>query len=152
MRRRRRHEIVSVGGENAADQFTLVRFSGDEGLLGECLFADVEAELGLAFLLVRAVAKEAVVGEDRPDIAVVRDFLRRLGRGGGNERRQRKNHSQGWKRSNGCSSHRKEALIFRHSHLFLCTARGSELALMCADILSQFSQATKAILSSFVIR
>ena len=40
------------------------------------ILADVEAELALAVVLVEAVAVEAVVGQDRPDVAVVADLTR----------------------------------------------------------------------------
>ena len=49
---------------NAADELAFVRLAGDEGLLGEGLVADVEAELPFAVVLVEAVTVEAVVGED----------------------------------------------------------------------------------------
>ena len=83
VRRRRGHEIVGVGGENAPDQLALVRFSRDKRVFGERVFTDVEAKLGFAFLLIRPVTEEAVVREHRPDIAVVGDFVRRLRSGGG---------------------------------------------------------------------
>jgi hypothetical protein len=43
-------------------------FGGGDG--GEEAFFGVEAEVGLALVLVGAVAEETVVGEDRADVAV----------------------------------------------------------------------------------
>ncbi len=80
----RRHHVVLVGMGDAADQFALGGLAGDDGEsagLGglEGVGLEVEAELGLALALVRAVAGEAVLGKDGADVAVE---INRAGRGG----------------------------------------------------------------------
>ena len=75
MRLGRGHEIIRVSGKNALDQFALVRFSRDNRQLGNRLFAHVEAELAFALVLVRPMAKETLVGENRPDIPIVRGWM-----------------------------------------------------------------------------
>ena len=76
VRVRRRHQVVGVFGEDALHQLALVGLAGNEGLLRDGVLAHIEAELGLALLLVGAVAEEAVVGKDRADVAVVIHLLR----------------------------------------------------------------------------
>ena len=79
VRVRRRHQVVGVFGEDAFDQLALVGLAGNEGLLRDGVLAHIEAELGLALLLVGAVAEEAVVREDGSDVAVVIHPLRASG-------------------------------------------------------------------------
>ena len=83
VRVRRRHEVIGVLGEDAFDELARVRLAGDESLGGDGGLAHIEAELGLALLLVRAVAVKAVVGKNRPDVAVVIDLLGGRGGSGG---------------------------------------------------------------------
>jgi hypothetical protein len=70
----RRHALISVVGRDATDQFALVRLAWDDGRhavpIGFRIFLDVEAQLGLTVLLVRAVTGEALVGQDRADVAI----------------------------------------------------------------------------------
>jgi hypothetical protein len=82
VRVRRRHEVVFVIGEDAGDEFAVAYFAGNEGFGLYGLVAEVEAEIGLAMLRVVAVAVEAVVAQNGPDIAVKLD-LGRNGRFGG---------------------------------------------------------------------
>src|SRR6185295_18854429 len=70
----RRHHLFLIGGEDTFDELAFVRLAGDEGFLFEDGGAVVEAELGLALVLVRTVTGEAVVGEDRADVAVVAEL------------------------------------------------------------------------------
>ena len=61
--------------EDARDQLALVRLAGHDrpGLDG--VVALVEPQVGLAGGAVRAVAGEAVLGQDRPDVAVVFELV-----------------------------------------------------------------------------
>ena len=61
----RRHEFVGIVVRDAVKQFAVVRIARDDGgeavVVGESAFAGVEAEVGFAFVLVRAVAEEALI-------------------------------------------------------------------------------------------
>ena len=70
----RRHDFVRVRGDEAFDEFAFVGVAGDEGVFGEGGVADVEAEVGFAFIGVLAVAVEAVFAEDGADVAVEGDL------------------------------------------------------------------------------
>ncbi len=79
---RRRHDVVGIGGGDAAPEFTGIGVTGFEGdttiLAGsEGAFGGIESQTGLAMFGVEAVAGEAMVGEDGSDVAV------ELERGGG---------------------------------------------------------------------
>ena len=69
----RRHEIVLIVRRDAPDQFALAWLAGDDRRgaveIGQGTFASVEPQIGLALLGVGAVAGEAVVAEQRPDVA-----------------------------------------------------------------------------------
>jgi hypothetical protein len=84
---RRRHPLVGVLGGQSADQLALAALAGDnDGLAvadAEGPLLGVEAELGLAGLLVRAVAEEAVVRQDGQHVAA--EVHRRVG-GAGRQR------------------------------------------------------------------
>src|SRR5205823_4122163 len=71
-----------VGREDAADQLALVGLAGDEGFGLHRRVALVQAQAGLAAGAVGAVAGEAVLRQDRPDVTVVLD----RSRGGANHR------------------------------------------------------------------
>src|ERR1043165_3990071 len=73
------HHIVLVRVVDAVDQFPLLGVAGNDGALLQRDLADVEPNLGLAIVFVRAVTDEAVLGENRPDVAVE---LQRMGRTG----------------------------------------------------------------------
>ena len=68
------HDFVLVGGEGAVDDgagLGVAGFDGESAVDGGVgAFGSVEAEVGLAFFGVEAVAGEAVVGEDGADVAV----------------------------------------------------------------------------------
>ena len=66
----RRHHLIRIGEEEALHQFAGVGFTGYEGFLLQRFLPDVESELRLAMAGVVAVAREAVVGKDRTDIAI----------------------------------------------------------------------------------
>ena len=70
----RRHHFVGIVGEDALDQFAGVRLARRDGgvaaQIGQRTLAGVEAQLGLAILVVRAVADEAVVGKDGADVII----------------------------------------------------------------------------------
>jgi hypothetical protein len=59
-----------IVARDAEDQLALVGIAGEERLLVQRRVAEVEAQVGLAVLLVRPVAEVAVLGEDRADVAV----------------------------------------------------------------------------------
>ena len=80
----RRHRIFLV--EDAEDDFAFVRVSGYDGEgsflgLADCLFAHIEPQAGFAGFRIEAVAVEARVRQDRPDVAVEAHGLRRGGDG-----------------------------------------------------------------------
>ena len=69
-----RHAQIGVVALDPVDQLALVRLAGHDRHaaaleLGEGPFLGVEPQPGLALLIVGAVAGEAIVREDRPDIA-----------------------------------------------------------------------------------
>src|SRR5205807_10405050 len=70
----------------ALDQFALVGLAGDDGAGLDGLLAFVEAQVRLAGGAIGTVAGEAVLGKDRPDVAVVLQLLGRAGAGGANHR------------------------------------------------------------------
>ena len=77
----RRHQVVFVCRENPVDQGTGVRFAGDKRLHRQRFLANVETQICLPMFGVGTVAVEAVVGKDRPDVAIElhRVSRRRLG-------------------------------------------------------------------------
>src|SRR5205814_3108915 len=91
LERRRWHDLLLVRGQNAADEFALLRLTGDDGRLarpptGGGRVGAVEPQLRLAGAVVRPVALEAARREDRPHVAVE---VRRVGRAaGGGDREQ----------------------------------------------------------------
>ena len=97
----RRHHAVGIVGDDAGHELAGGRiFRNDrprtalqlrDGLLG-----DVEPQAGLSVAAVGAVAGEAVVGKDRPDVAVERDSRGpRGGRGISGARDGRREHARG---------------------------------------------------------
>ena len=75
----RRHRFIAGGFRDAVDQFAIIWFArndcGEAIVVFEGTFPSVEAEVGLACLFVGAVAEEALVGKDGPDVAVEDHFL-----------------------------------------------------------------------------
>jgi len=103
-RLRRRHVLFRVVGRDAIDQFARLGIARHDGLLGDGDLALVEAELGFALAGVRAVAGEAVIGEDGADVAVEFDagggvILRRAAH------RQRRYRTQRQEQDGGCPEH-----------------------------------------------
>ena len=80
---RRRHDLLGIGADEAGEKLGIRRVAGDEGLLGESLLPDIKSHLALASLRVGAVALEAVVGKDRPDVAVEPDLVGAARQGNG---------------------------------------------------------------------
>ena len=76
VRLRWRHDIVRLFGEEASDQFARIRIAGDDGgVFSACRsLASVESKISFAGMLVRSVAVETIVGKDRSDIAIERNF------------------------------------------------------------------------------
>src|SRR5687768_3680240 len=68
------HDLVFVVSGNALEQRTVTRLTGDDDhrliRLAEEAFLRVEPQVGLALVLVGAVAGEAVFRQDRADVAI----------------------------------------------------------------------------------
>ena len=64
-----------------------------------------QPQVGFTLVLVRAMTMKAVVGENRPDIAVVFDLLRQRHIRGDTDRRERQHHQHGKGHTHG-ESHR----------------------------------------------
>ena len=81
---------------DAGQEFTLVGLPGDHRSVAtqieECSGTEVEAEVGLAFFFVRAVAEEALVGENGSDFAIELDLL-------GSRRKSEREREEGKKRT-----------------------------------------------------
>jgi hypothetical protein len=76
---RRRHDVVGICGGDATPEFAgigVTGFESDATVLvgGEGAFGGIETETGLAMLGVKAVAGEALVGEEGADVAVELDW------------------------------------------------------------------------------
>ena len=73
----RRHPLLGIGVGDPLDQHAPGCAPGhDDAVLRKRAFLRVEVELGLAFGRVRTVAGEAVVGKDRPNVAIEAERLR----------------------------------------------------------------------------
>ena len=71
-----RHEVIGILGEEPFDDCALVGLAGDDGKLPglgrlQRLVAPVETEVGFARGGVRTVAVEAVLREERTDVAII---------------------------------------------------------------------------------
>ena len=82
VRIRRRHHLVGVGRRQTFDELARSGVAGHEGFLLQRGVADVEAQLGLALVAVRAVAVETVLGQNRTDVLVVIHLGAEGGQGG----------------------------------------------------------------------
>ena len=80
---RGRHLLVLVGGMDAHREIALLQIAGDNGvhavLFRERAFAGVDPAVALAIFRIEAVTLEAVLGKDRPHIAVKVDLVREGG-------------------------------------------------------------------------
>jgi hypothetical protein len=79
-RRGGRHSLVGVGGVDSANQLALaalIRHNRDGVAFKLCPLAvlRIKSQTGLAIFVVEAVAFEALVGQDRPHIAIEIDAL-----------------------------------------------------------------------------
>src|SRR5262249_58504198 len=74
-RLRLRHAFLRIIGEDALDQQTVLRLARNNGFRLDRLFAHVQTQAGLAGVLVRAVAGETVLCQDRPDVAIEFELL-----------------------------------------------------------------------------
>lgn len=97
-----RHATTGVGGFDAGDEFTGVGVAGDHGPAaglekGEESFGCIEAQAGLAGLVVGAVALDAVVREDRANVPIEVDggFIGLRARAGGGTKPQCDGNEQG---------------------------------------------------------
>jgi len=66
--------LFRVVGRDAIDQFARLGIARHDGLLGDGDLALAQPEFGFALAGVGAVASEAVIGEDGPDVAVEFDL------------------------------------------------------------------------------
>ncbi len=93
VRLRRRHHLVGVLTEDACDEVAAPRVARHDRahavVLRRGAFEGVETEVGLAVRLVRAVAGEAVLGEDGEDVAAEAHGLGAAREGGEQEDRGR---------------------------------------------------------------
>ncbi len=76
----RRHPVFFVRGRDPIDQFTRGRIARHDRIvpgpvreLSQCCFRRIEPQPGSKPFLVRAVALETILGQDRPDVPVVVD-------------------------------------------------------------------------------
>ena len=72
--RGRRHDLLGVDRIDAGDQLAFLRVARRDGSRFDGSLAAVEPQIGLARGTIGAVAREAVLGQDRPDVAVVFQF------------------------------------------------------------------------------
>ena len=95
VRLRRRHDLVGISGEDPRDERALGGLARHDRAGGDRVIPQVEPEIGLTMAGVGAVARETVVGEERPDVAVKRDLLCRVRPG---DRGQRGDEQPCWKK------------------------------------------------------
>ena len=82
-------DFVVVGGEDAVDHLAFVRLAGRDGARLDGHLPPVEPQVGLSRGAVRAVAGEAVFGQDRPDVAIEAQLFGRRGNRGRKQQEQR---------------------------------------------------------------
>ena len=66
----RRHDLVRIILQNAVDDLTFIRITGDDGVHLQSTLAGIQSQLGLTLVLVRPVAEEAVLRENRANVAI----------------------------------------------------------------------------------
>ena len=72
----RRHDLLGVGGRDAANQLAFLRTAGYDGrhtriAAAQCAVAKIQLQLSLPGLLIGAVAQRAVLGENRLHLALI---------------------------------------------------------------------------------
>ena len=78
----RRHDFRFIIGENPCDQIAFLWLARNEGPRLDGCITDIQAQVLLTVLFIRAVAVVAIFRKDGPDIAVEADlFRRRIARG-----------------------------------------------------------------------
>ena len=82
------HERVGILGSDPLHQFALVGLTGHDRPVLERHLAVIEPQIGLARRAIGTVACEAVLGQYRPDVAVVADRIVGHDRGCRNEQRE----------------------------------------------------------------
>ena len=76
VRLRRRHYFIRIGRENLLANQAFLGFTGNNGMLvgffpfGVGFFGKIETKAGFATGLIRAMAFETAIGQNRPDIPV----------------------------------------------------------------------------------
>ena len=105
VRLRRRHEVVAVVGIDSRDELTRVRISRHKSLHLQRHFANVQPQVGLAFVRVLPVAVKAVLRKNRPDIAI------EVHRRGMHRRRNRDQEQSGWIFSHSASTRSQRAVL-----------------------------------------
>ena len=78
MSRRWRHDPIWIVALDPRDELAFVGFSFDEGTKFDRVLPNIEPQVSLPMLRVRTVAGEAIVGQDRANIAVESNGLYRF--------------------------------------------------------------------------
>ena len=116
----RRHHLLGVVGEDPVEHHARVGVARHKGAALDGLVTLVEPEVGLAAGTVGPVAGEAVLHQDRADIAVVGEFVGRRGRAGGQDGGGGQDGAGGQERgrqrhAGAETEHRNTSWAFRHS-------------------------------------
>ena len=69
----RRHQVIFILCIDEVDELGILGVARDKGILVDGCFPHVETQLGFPCRLVRAVTGEAVLRENRPDVAIEAD-------------------------------------------------------------------------------
>ena len=77
------HDFLLILGKDAEENLGFLRMLWIDRACGDGIGTDVQAEVGLLVLLVRAVAIEAIVGEDGQDLTGIGNIFLRGGKGKG---------------------------------------------------------------------
>jgi hypothetical protein len=102
---RRWHDFRRIIAQDPCDDCAGFRVSGLDGTVFDCFVARIETEIRLAAMLVRTMASEAGVGQDRANIAVKLDLFVGLGGSGRNRHTYQSNGQSGPKNGTIRSSH-----------------------------------------------
>ena len=84
----RRHVVIGIGRRDAGEEFALVGLARNDRALRCGALANVEPQFRLALPRIRPVAEKTFVGQQRADVAVVKQAL-------GTEHRRREKEAEG---------------------------------------------------------
>ena len=79
LRRRRRHHRIGIGRKDPRDDGAFAGLARHDRVVFDGDFALVEPQIGLSRGAIRPVTGKAVLGQDRPDVAVVLELVRSCG-------------------------------------------------------------------------